>query len=395
MKQTWAHNLAITALGLLLFVGLNLRTGRLDANDGLGWDGRQYAHMVTGGLKDGTASTQSRPLLPLLTRIPYKAGLDVIPAFQLMNLLYAATLYFFLCLLLDRYEIRPAYKAYFVATVALCIATSKMFAFYPVQVDLGALAILTAATYVVLTRPGWPAGIAVLVAVTSREFAGALALLGFHRELRHGRGFLRALLTYAPALCVLFLLRSWARATNLGDQRRPLATFQEIVAGYALALDPAFISFFVYFMVTLLGGVTLVLVLRPGWTVRQLMTAPELATFTLAITAAAAVGSDIWRYGVFLLPVLALLFAAYVRDHRPGMVLLAAAFLFTAVTQQPFVRMDMTQYFRDWFPVYLHRVGDTSNEFWPVWQLRFAVTAALAIAAGLLQWGLQRSVRGS
>jgi hypothetical protein len=30
-----------------------------------------------------------------------------------------------------------------------------------------------------------------------------------------------------------------------------------------------------------------------------------------------------------------------------------------------------------------------------VWQVRFAVTAALAIAAGLLQWGLQRSVRGS
>ena len=316
VKQSWVVNVVITALGLTLFAGLNARTGRLDANDGLGWDGRQYAHMVTGGLKDGTASTQTRPLLPLLTRLPYKAGLDIIPAFQWMNFVYAAALYLFLCLILDHYGTAPAYKAYFVATVALCISTSKMFAFYPVQVDLGALALMTA------------------------------------------------------------------------------ATFEEIFAGFALALDPAFIGVFLYFMVTLLGGVGLLLVLRAVWTVRQLIAAPELATFTEPIVGAAAVGSDIWRYGVFLLPALAILFAAYARAHRPGVLVLAAALLFTLATQQQFVTMDMVQYFRDWFPVYLHRAGDVNDEFWPIWNRRFAVATVLAVATGLLLWiELRRQAR--
>jgi hypothetical protein len=394
VKQPWVVNVVITALGLTLFAGLNARTGRLDANDGLGWDGRQYAHMVTGGLKDGTASTQTRPLLPLLTRIPYKAGLDIIPAFQWMNFVYAAVLYFFLCLILDHYGTAPAYKAYFVATVALCISTSKMFAFYPVQVDLGALALMTAATFVVLTRTGWPAGAAVLLAVTAREFAAAVALFGFHRELRQGIGLRRATLTYAPAVAVMFLLRNWARATNVGDRRRPLATFEEIFAGFALALDPAFIAFFLYFMVTLLGGVVLVLLLRPVWTVRQLIAAPELATLAIPIVAAAAVGSDIWRYGVFLLPALAILFGAYARAHRPGILVLAAALLFTLATQQPFVPMDMVQYFRDWFPVYLHRAGDVNDQFWAIWNRRFAVATVLAVATGLLLWiELRRQAR--
>ena len=70
MNRGLATNLAITAVGLTIFVALHVRTGRVEANDGLGWDGRQYAHMVTGGLKDGNGSTQTRPLLPLLTRIP-------------------------------------------------------------------------------------------------------------------------------------------------------------------------------------------------------------------------------------------------------------------------------------------------------------------------------------
>ena len=136
----WVTNLLLAAIGLILFAGLNMRSGRVEANDGLGWDGRQYAHMVTGRLQDGTVATQTRPLLPLLTRIPHYAGLDVISAFQVMNFISAAVLYFFLCLLLDLYGVAAAYKLYFVVTLALCIATSKMFAFYPTVIDLGALA---------------------------------------------------------------------------------------------------------------------------------------------------------------------------------------------------------------------------------------------------------------
>jgi hypothetical protein len=334
---------------------------------------------------DGTASTQTRPLLPLLTRIPFSAGLDIIPAFQFMNALYAIVLYFFLCLILDLYDVATAYKAYFVVTVALCIATSRMFAFYPVQIDLGVLAAMSAATYVLLTRTGWAASAAAIIAVTTREFGAALAVFGFHREVRVGRGFLRPLLTYAPAVGVLLVIRRWADATNLGDRDRGVPTTIELLAGLSVWRDPPFVVFFVYFLVTLLGGVTVLLVLRPVWCIRKFVDAPELATFAALIVAAAAVGIDIWRYLVFMLPAIAILYASYIRDHRPGPALLAAAFILTLVTQQPFAQMDMTRYFRDWFPAYVYRTDDATAAFWSAWWVRIAIAVAGAFALGIMQ----------
>jgi hypothetical protein len=386
MNRSWAANLIITAIGLALFTGVNLSSGRVDANDGLGWDGRQYAHMVTGQLTDGTVATQTRPLLPLLTRLPYAAGLDVLSAFQVMNFLYAAALYLCLCLVFDLYGVDNRYKAYFVATVALCIATSRMFAFYPTLLGLGSLTVLTASTYVILTRNGWPAGAAALAAVTTREFGVAVALFGFHREVRLGRGVLRPLLTYAPAIGALFLLRRWASITNRGDDR-PLLSAGDLAANLALWRDPAFVMFFLYFAVTLLGGITVLLLLRPGSIVRQIAREPELATFAAPIVAVAAMGNaDIWRYLIFILPVLAVLYARYVTEHSPAPLLLTGALLLTIITQQPFLKMDMMQYFRDWFPAYIHRTDDASEAFWLAWRLRIIVTVAAIAALGVIQW---------
>jgi len=84
-QRAWATNLLVTAIGQILFATLNARSGPAEANDGLGWDGRQYAHMVTAPIADGTVATQTRPLLPFLTRLPYYAGLDVISSFQVMT----------------------------------------------------------------------------------------------------------------------------------------------------------------------------------------------------------------------------------------------------------------------------------------------------------------------
>jgi hypothetical protein len=384
-------NLLIAAIGLTIFAGLNATSGRVEANDGLGWDGRQYEHMVTTRIKDGTVATQTRPLLPLLTRVPYRSGLDVIPAFQLMNFLYAGALYFFLCLILDLYDTPGNYKAYFVATVALCIATSKMFAFYPVQIDLGALAVTSAAAYVLLTRTGWIACVAALAAVASREFGVALAFFGFHRELRRGSGIARSLLTYAPAVAALFLIRQWASATNLGDRDRALLTAGDLAANLALWREPAFVTFFVYFLVTLLGGITVLLILRAAWTVRQFTRMPELATFIALLVGATAIGNaDIWRYLVFLLPAIAILYALYVRDFRPGAVLLSAAFVLTLATQQPFLRLDMTHYFRDWFPAYVYKTGDATPEFWTTWWRRIGLTVGGAVALAIVQWSQRR-----
>jgi len=190
-------------------------------------------------------------------------------------------------------------------------------------------------------------------------------------------------------------MRQWAATTNLGDRDTALLSAGDFVANLALWHDPAFVAFFLYFLVTLLGGVTVLLTLRGAWCVRRLAGTPELATFAALIVAATAVGdADIWRYLVFLLPVLTILFAAYVREYQPGPVLLSGALLLTLVTQQPFAHMGMTEYFRDWFPAYVSRSNDATAAFWSTWRVRLVMTGGGAVALGIVQWMmLRRRVR--
>jgi hypothetical protein len=381
-------NVLVTLLGLLLFGAVNATSGRLAANDGLGWDGRQYAHMVTGRLVDGNVPTQTRPLLPLLTRVPYRLGLDVISAFQVMNVLSAFALYFLTCLMLDRYGVGAAEKCFFIACLALSIATGRMFGFYPVQIDLGVLAVLMAATYLVVARGGWLAGAAVIVAVTAREFAAALAFLFVVRALRQRRDIVPAVVSGAIAVAVLFAIRWWAAATNVGDPIAPLQTRDTMLENLELWRDPAFVAFFVYFTVTLVGGVTCLLAGRALWCLLTLLRRPELGVYAALIVAAAAAGNaDIWRYLVFLLPVVTILFGKFAREFRPAPALLVGALVLTIVTQEPFARMTLDTYFQDWFPFYRVRDSDIDlTAFWAVWSRRFLLTIAGFVTLTVAQW---------
>ena len=381
-------NLLITLLGLLLFAAVNATSGRLTANDGLGWDGRQYAHMVTGRLVDGTVPTQTRPLLPVLTRVPYFLGLDVITAFQVMNVLSACALYFLTCLTLDRYRVGAAEKSFFVACLALSIATGRMFGFYPVQIDLGVLAVMMLATCLIVTRGGWVAGAAVILAVTAREFAAALAFLFILRSIRQRRDVVPATVTGAIAVAVLFAIRWWAATTNVGDPVAPLQTRATMLENLELWREPAFVAFFAYFTVTLVGGATCLLAGRALWSLWTLLRRPELGVYAALIVAAAAAGNaDIWRYLVFLLPVVTILFGKFAREFRPHPALLAFALVLTVVTQESFGQLTLDTYFQDWFPYY--RVRDTDldlTEFWIVWSRRFVVTVAGFAVLTLAQW---------
>lgn len=393
LRSLWTLNLLIALVGLALFAAVNARSGRIDANDGLGWDGRQYAHMTRTGLAYGNIPTQTRPLLPLLTRIPYAAGLDVRAAFQFMNFVYAFVLYLGLCRILDLYDAGWQYKVFLIANVALCIATAKMFAFYPTLVDLGALALLTGAIYFALAGRPWISGVATLLAVAAREFSAAGALFGFHRSVRRGQGFATALLAFAPAVFAGFVIRHWAIATNVGDRDsiRWLLSAGNFLDGLVLWREPVGVAFFAYFVVTLLGGVTALLVVRPLWCLRRVADEPELATFAIPLLAVSALGVDVWRYLMFLLPAIAVLFARYVREHQPGVPVLTVAFILTLVTQRPLAAMDMSRYFRDWFPLYPYLgQADPVPDFGSTWTIRFAVVVVGLVVLVVLQ---QRAAR--
>ena len=369
-------HLALAFVGLLLFQTLTLTSGQIVVGDGLGWDGQQYASLMTDGLDQGSVVPRSRPLLPLLTRIPHALGLGVIESFELMNGVYAFTLYFFIALIMDLYDTRMRVKAIVIGNLALCIATSKMFAFYPVQIDLGALALMTAAFYFVLTDRHWFAGLLCMLALASREFGVAVLLCGWHRTFRRGRLWPDGL-AYLPAALTLVLIRTMTYSEGS-------LTASDAVGNLELWLSPEFVAVFLYFVVTVFGGISTILVLHPRWCFARLRQEPELATFLIVIVGLAAVGNlDIWRYLAFALPVVVALVAHYYRDrvHAPAVERsIAAGMTFVTVfTQRPFAQMDTALYFRDWFPLY-NIIGQTpSPDLLALWATRLIALVLLAV----------------
>jgi hypothetical protein len=359
-----------------------MTSGRVVAGDGLGWDGRGYARVMAEGWDQGSEVTRTRPFLPLVTRIPYALGLDVIHSFQVMNVVYAFTLYLFTALILDAYGAGMRVKALIIGNLALCIATSRMFAFYPVQIDLGALAMITAAFYFVVTDRHGAAGAACMLAVASREFGLVVVLCGLHRTFRH-RQWLNAA-WYLPSVIVAIVVRRLTYSEGV-------LSSTDAIANLRLWLHPAFLTAFVYFTVTVFGGISALLILHPRWGVAQLRREPELATYLIVIAGLSALGSlDVWRYLVFALPVGLVLIARYFDVFGPVEPVIAAAMTFaTVITQLPFQRMDQDLYFQDWFPLYviigepIHHTPPPGN-FLALWGLRLTALILLLAAFVLI-----------
>ena len=378
-------NLALAAVGLLIFLTLHLTSGRIVAGDGLGWDGRGYASLMTDGLDQGSVATRVRPLLPFLTRLPYSLGLDVIQSFQVMNAIYAFVMYLFVALILDHYGVPARFKIVVIASLALCIVTSKMFAYYPVLIDLGALALLTGAFYFTITDRHGVAGAICILAVASREFAAAALLCGFHRTLRQGRW--RAALWYVPAVVVGIAVRA-ATAAQESVSFIADATMRYSLPVILWRAPMLYGSAFAYFVLTVFGGLSVLLWLHPRWCGRRLREEPELATFLVVVLGLTLLGLDMSRYMMFALPVAVALVGQYYRDHLEATRLerpIAAAMLFaTVMTQRPFERMDAAIYFREWFPQYDVFNGVATPDFFVLWGLRLtALTLVIVLFASI------------
>ena len=359
---------------------LVLTSGRVIAGGGLGWDGRGYARIMAEGLDQGSEMTSTRPLLPLLTRIPHALGLDVIPSFQVMNAVYAFTLYLFCSLILDAYGASMPLRALVIGNLALSIATSRMFAFYPVQIDLGVLALITAGFYLVMTDRHMLAGAVAMVAMASREFGLVVVLCGLHRAFRQGRLW-RDGAWYLPALAVGAFVRWWTYSAGILSSSDALANLK-------FWLQPAFVTAFAYFTVTVLGGISALLVLRPLWCAARLRREPEMASYLLVIAGLTAIGNlDVWRYLVFALPVGLVLIAQYFEGLPPShaRVTAAAMTFVTVITQRPFQRMDQDLYFQDWFPLYSVIPGPPTRELLTLWGMRLIALILILILIQLIQ----------
>jgi hypothetical protein len=262
-----------------------------------------------GGHGPGTANTALRPLVAWLNRPAVGATGEVVSAFRLMNYLYAAVFALALCLLMDAYGAAGRVKALAIGNVFASVAFSKFFAFYPVLVDLGALALLALALWLIIRGHRPAAAAACLLAVLAREFAVAALAFGIHRDLRTGGRWSRVAMTYAPAAAAFIGLR-WLVAERWATREGgEMLTAARLASNLRLWEDPLFAALFLYFLLTVAGGVSMFVFARAASTLPRLRQEPEWVTFAAVILCAAAVGdADIWRYISYLAPALVVMF---------------------------------------------------------------------------------------
>jgi hypothetical protein len=281
-------NLAIALAALLVFHVVAMSSGRVTAGNGLGWDGQAYALMLTGSLSDGTPNTALRPLVVLVARIPHAVGASVIRSFQIVDYLASFALSLIVGAMLARRGMVTAVRAAVTVNLSLCIATAKMFGYYPVLIDLGALAVISLAFYLAATDRPRLAAIACAVAPLAREFGVAPALYAIHRSVRLRRPW-RETLSYVPGLVVLLVMRMpWVGLVPPSTAPMALGDALDNLRLWSTLRFPAA---FGYFAVTLFGGVSMLIIVRPWRCLTRLRAEPELVTFAAPILFAAATGS--------------------------------------------------------------------------------------------------------
>jgi hypothetical protein len=378
-------HLAIACAALALFGAMHLTTGRIQVDDGKGWDGAEYAAMLTEGLGHGTRVTELRPVVILLNRPMYWITGDPVRAFDLMNFAYAFALALGLLALMDRYGASIWVKGYAIATLSVTIAMSRMPSYYPILIDLGAYTIVTIALLAVLGSRRLVAMIACVAAALTREYAIAVAAFGVVRDLRR-RVPLRAIVwTYAPAFVAWAGIRLIVQF--IWEGKGPLRQADWLKNNAHLWNDPFFAALFVYFLLTVCGGLGILLAGDARRAGRFLRSEPEWLAFLVPISLAGAFGGpEMWRYLACLAPALVVMLAVVSREWSgvQRVVFFGAGAVLTMFTQRPFATVTLASYFADWFPYYVaqHDVPAVAQvPLMPQWGWRL-------VAVALASWAL-------
>ena len=365
-------HLCMAVVAIAIFGGLHLIVGRITVGNGLGWDGEEYVRMLQRGWDRGGTNTALRPMIVWLAQPGYELTRNVVRAFDMTNYLYVGLLVFLLSRLMERYG---ASRLTSVVAI-LCISVSNalvLAAYYPVTIDLGGHAMMTLALWHMIAGPRWAAGAVSVVAVLSREYAPAVLIFGAIRDLRMRVPVAKTVATYLPAAIVYVVLRM-AVIRSIGEGNS-LRTF---IDSLALWRDPMWVALYLYFAVTAVAGVSMVVAAQPRRWWAVIRREPEWLGFALPIAVVSGlVAFDIWRYLLALTPLVLVLLARSSREwrRRETVVFCCAMVVLTLVTQMPFQRLDVTRFFIDWFPYYawVEKApgGVTGAMLWPAWGWRF------------------------
>lgn len=381
MRST--NTILIVAAGVM-YVLFALFGGRTSINGGLGPDGAVYEAMaVNHDLHAGSAVDKLAPAFPLAAAVAYSVTGNVVLSFLLVNVIAFGLLVWATCWILDLQAAPVTLKVTTIITLVLLGIPARTSAFAPGQPHLLGIAALSLAVAAALWCSCAPTSILQVGAVVASPIGIAAPLYGLWRNWRR-QPIARSVAVFAPALVVWLLIQYGARGGPSG--LLDLMRFARVRADATFWGESLFVLFGVYFLVTSLGGISMLVASSPRDMRRAVASQPEVLALLLPVLLfIATAGLDVPRTMAFLLPFWCVLIGVWGRDYtRSFTAPLVLATTLTVLTQHPWARLNDTSYFVDWFPysVYAGRVNITDPQFDPTWRLRvFIVVGGLAACA--------------
>jgi len=378
------NNTILVLAACVIYVVLALAGGRSSINGGLGPDGAVYeAIAVNHDLQAGSAVDKLAPAFPLAAAIAYSITGDAVVSFLVVNIIAFGLLAWATCWILDLQAAPASVKVAAIVTLVLLGIPTRTSAFAPGQPHLVGIAALSLAVAAARWCSCTPTSILQVGAVVASPIGIAAPLYGLWRNWR-GQPLTRSVAVFAPALVVWLLVQYWARGGPGGLV--DLMRFSRVRADAAFWSESLFVLFGLYFLVTSLGGFTILLASSPRDIRRAVASQPELLALVLPVLLfIATAGLDVPRTMAFLLPFWLVLIGIWARDYKGSlMVPLVVATALTVLTQHPWASLNDTNYFADWFPYSASagRVNIADPGFDATWRLRmFIVAGSLAACA--------------
>jgi hypothetical protein len=378
------RNLAIALGAVLLWTfAIPITEGMVDHGE----RGADLAAMVRGfTLTGGHEAARLSPVFAAAAWLPYVLTDDVILSFRIVNAFALAALVAAACVLLDRARVGVAGKLFVAAHAALVIAFAQVAGLTPFDPSLSAVALLMVAVAASEGAPPLVTMAAHVAAVATLPIGLAAPLYGAAKRLRAGAAGVHVAVLFAPAIAAWLLVQWWARGGLAG-------AVSDFVPGVLVRpldvwLEPPFLAFALYFLVTTAGGLSLLLLAHPRSWWNALRAQPEVLVLAaaLAVHVLLAAHDAPLAFG-FLLPVWVFLFASWnAQTGRASYGWLAAALLLTVVTQRPFIDIDVSALAAEWAPYESYRRGvEGRADLWERWIPRLLIASMAVWAMAVLR----------
>jgi hypothetical protein len=385
VKRTVANVLLVVIAGLV-YVALRFYSGTTSLNEGLGTEGPIYAAMVTThDVQGGTVGNRLWPAFPLATAVMYAMTGSLASSFLVVDFVGLLLLVVASCLILDAQSTPSSIKVCAVMTLSLLGLPTATTAYSPAQPYLLGVGLATLGV-AACEIGGWLFIAATQIAATLASPVGIIApLYGICRSWRLNRRGARELLVFAPGLAVWLLIQIWARGGPFGLQ--DLLRFSRVRSDAVLWTEFAFMLFGAYFLITALGGLTILLWSRPRWIREILRERPELwALLAPVLVFVLTAGLEVPTMISFLIPFWLIVIGTWAREQKSALLVPSIlAGLLTVLTQHPWVRMDDVTYFVDWFPysvlaARISSVAVSDAVLSNIWRVRVLIAAGGLIA---------------